>query len=201
MIRSTGADVLIIDPWRIFLGRDENNAEEVVRGLKLLSTLKTHNPRLAIVIVHHVRKDRYETPRKLMADPRLWIDAVSGHHALPSHSDACFGLERERADDGEEWIVFGGVARNTEPRTILLEDDEQTLRFTLQNNAAALDLLLTDSEKSIWAAAKTLGQFTFTKLQTQAKTKNKKALVSALKKAKAQGLLNHDGKTYAVAPD
>jgi hypothetical protein len=34
----------------------------------------------------------------------------SGHHALVSHVDACYGLEREIDENGNELIVFGGVA-------------------------------------------------------------------------------------------
>src|SRR6202023_3637929 len=102
-----------IDPWRLFLGKDENNAEEVVNGLKRLSRLRSSHPLLAIVIVHHVRKDKFENPRNLLAEPRLWTDAISGHHALSSHLNACYGLERQRMEDGgDELIVFGGVARN-----------------------------------------------------------------------------------------
>jgi archaellum biogenesis ATPase FlaH len=200
LIKQTGAEVLIIDPWRLFLGKDENNAEEIVNGLKRLSSLKETFPFLTIIIVHHVRKERFENPRKLMADARLWMDSISGHHALSSHVDGIWGLERERGDDDEEWIVFGGVARNTEPKTILLEGDESTLRFTVRQQEAALELLLTAAEKEIWKAARKLGQFTFGHLQAGAETKNKKALVSALKKATAQGLLRREGKTYTVVP-
>jgi RecA-family ATPase len=102
LIRQTGAELVIIDPWRLFLGKDENNAEEIVRGLKILSSLKNDHPFLTIIIVHHVRKERFENPRKLISDQRLWTDSVSGHHALSSHVDACYGLERERGEDDEE---------------------------------------------------------------------------------------------------
>jgi AAA domain len=202
MVEQTRADVLVIDPWRLFLGRDENNAEDIVNGLKRLSRLRTTHPRLAILIVHHVRKDRFESPRNLLTDPRLWTDAVSGHHALSSHVDACYGLERQRDEEsGDELIVFGGVARNTEPRTILLEDDEETLLFSVEHSEAALDALLTKAERPIWETAKLLGQFAFNKLQVKANTKNKKAISSVLKKAKAQGLLRHENKSYTVISD
>ena len=202
MIALVRAEVLIIDPWRLFLGRDENNAEEVVRGLKMLSTLRESHPLLATLIVHHVRKERFENPRRLVSDARLWTDSVSGHHALASHVDGCWGLERERDDSGEELIVFGGVARNTEPRTILLEDDEHTLRFNVRRNEDALNLPLSKAEASIWGAAVRLGRFSYSKLVTEAKTKNKKAVSSAIKKAMSQGLLARDGTDYIIAsPD
>src|SRR5207244_7084189 len=101
LIERTLAEVVIIDPWRLFLGGDENKAEDVVSGLRSLSTLRESNPKLTILIVHHVRKDRFDSPRNLLADPRVWIESVSGHYALASHVDACFGLERQRDEHGE----------------------------------------------------------------------------------------------------
>jgi hypothetical protein len=92
MIKKTGADVLIIDPWRLWLGADENDAEAVVQGLRALAGLRESRPALTIIIIHHVRKGRSDFPRKLLADPNLWVESVSGHHALPSHVDACYGL-------------------------------------------------------------------------------------------------------------
>ncbi len=132
MIQKTQADVLIIDPWRLWLGADENDAERVVKGLRALSSLRESRPTLTIIIIHHVRKDRSDFPRKLLTDPNLWVESVSGHHALPSHVDACYGLERQREGNGEDLIVFAGIARNTDPRVLLLEDDEETLRFEVR---------------------------------------------------------------------
>ena len=199
LIERANAEVVIIDPWRLWLGGDENNAEDVVRGLRALSSLKEWRRNLTIVIVHHVRKDRVESPRNLLADPRLWIESVSGHYALASHVDACFGLERQRDGDGEEWIAFGGIARNTEPRTILLEDDEETLRFEVRQGEAVLEAILTTKEREIWKAAKKMkGVFGFNELTTSAGTTNKKAVSSMLKKAESHRLISRSGKDYAI---
>jgi hypothetical protein len=199
LIEQTGAEVVIIDPWRLWLGGDENSAEDIVRGLRALSSLRESNPRLTIVIVHHVRKDRFESPRNLLADSRLWIESVSGHYALASHTDACFGLERQRDNDGEEWIAFGGIARNTEPRTILLEDDEDTLRFEVRRGDAVLGAILTPREREIWkAAAKFKRVFGFNELITEAGVTNRKAVSSMLKKAESHGLITRSEKGYAV---
>jgi DNA-binding HxlR family transcriptional regulator len=202
LIEKTDAEVLIIDPWRLWHGSDENNAEDVVRGLKALSSLRESRSGLTIIIVHHVRKERFESPRKLIADPRLWVESVSGHHALSSHVDACYGLERQRDDDGEEWIVFGGIARNTDPRTVLLDDDEETLRFEVCQSETALDAVLTKAEREIWKAAKKLRQFGFNELLAKAGTTNRKAVAATLRKAEAHGLLIRAGKGYEVVrPD
>jgi hypothetical protein len=59
----------------------------------------------------------------LLPDPSLWADEVSGHHALMSHVDACFGLERDFESE-EPLIVFGGIARNALPSTLILDEDD-----------------------------------------------------------------------------
>jgi hypothetical protein len=148
-----------------------------------------------------MRKEKFDSPRNLLADPRLWADSVSGHHALSSHVDACYGLERQRDEEGEEWITFGGIARNTLPRTILLEDDESTLRFEVCQREAALRAVLTKAEGKIWDVAVKLGKFTFNKLVEEAHTKNRKAVVSTIDKAKSHGLLNQAGSRYEVVAD
>jgi len=193
-----GIEVLIIDPWRLWLGKDENNAEEVVRGLRALSSLRESRRHLTIIIVPHVRKEKFESPRKLLADPRLWVESVSGHHALISHVDSCYGLERQREEDGEEWIVFGGIARNTDPRTVLLEDDEETLRFEVCRKEAALQAVLTKVEKGIWESATKLNRFSFNELVTEAKTNNRKAVSATLRKAEAHVFLKRVGELYEI---
>jgi hypothetical protein len=198
MIKKTGADVLIIDPWRLWLGADENNAEEVVRGLRALSSLRDSRPTLTIIIIHHVRKERFDSPRKLLTDPSLWVESVSGHHALISHVDACYGLERQRDEAGEEWTVFGGVARNTDPRVLLLEDDEETLRFEVRQSEDALQAVLTPKEREVWKVAATLGKFGFNELVTASKVTNRKAVSATLKKAVSHGMLADLGDGYEV---
>jgi AAA domain len=189
-LERSAAEVLIIDPWRLFLGQDENSAEEVVKGLKAVAGLRQHFPGLTVVIVHHIRKERSESPRSLLADPHLWQDSVSGHHALSSHVDSIFGLERQKdAKSGEEMIVFGGVARNTVPRTLLLEDDEETLRFEVSRSEDALEKVLTDAQKLIWKAASGLNKFRFTELASKAQTTNRKAVSATLAAAEAHGLI------------
>jgi hypothetical protein len=197
-LEQSRAEVLIIDPWRLFLGKDENNAEEIVKGLRSIAGLRDQFPNLTIVIIHHVRKERVESPRNLLADPRLWADTVSGHHALSSHVDSCYGLERQKDEDtGEEWITFGGIARNTAPQTLLLEEDDDTLRFEVCRQEEALESVLTSAEKPIWKAASGMKAFGFNDLVKKADTTNRKAVARMLKKAEAHGLVRQlINKTY-----
>jgi hypothetical protein len=68
------------------------------------------------------KQQQGERQASLRVDPSAWVESASGHYAFVAHVDACFGLERENAD-GDELIIFAGVARNTAPRTLLLDED------------------------------------------------------------------------------
>jgi hypothetical protein len=108
------------------------------------------------------------------------------------------GWNGSEAKTTKNELSLGGVARNTEPRTILLEGDESTLRFTVRRNEAALELLLTTAEKATWSKAKSLRNLTFSKLLQEAHTSNRKAVASVLKKASGQRLLHREGNSYQV---
>jgi hypothetical protein len=191
-------DVLIVDPWRLWLaGGDENDARDVVRGLKVLASLRQERRDLTIVIVHHLRKERYENPKRLLQEPALWVDAVSGHHALMGHTDAVFGLERQPDDDGNQVVIFGGIARSVEPPTLILQEDE-SLRFSVIADESAALQVMTPVEREIWKHAQEIRKFSFTDLLVSSGTKNKKAVSSALRHAQGHGLLRKDGKTYVV---
>jgi hypothetical protein len=195
MVEQVRPDVLIIDPWRLWLDGDENDARDIVRGLKTLAGVRANLPSLAIVIVHHVRKEKFESPRKLLQDPSLWADAISGHHALMSHVDACFGLERLVDEEGNAVIVFGGIARNTEPQTLILED-EDSLRFKVAANEDAALKVMTKAEREVWDKIKGLRQFGFNQAVTAANTKNRKAVSATLRIAESHGLVRKEGDSY-----
>jgi AAA domain len=189
--------VLIIDTWRLFVGGDENESQVIVDALKALSRVRQTRRPLATVLVHHLRKEKSNAPVRLREDPYTWVEAVSGHHALVSHVDACFGLEREMATDGE-LIVFGGVARNAATSALLLEEDDATLRFALASGEDAARKVMTPAELEIWGHAKSLGRFTFTVLLKASDTTNRKAVSSSLRKAEAHHVLRKEGNNYVV---
>lgn len=188
-------DVLIIDPWRLWLGRDENNAVDIVAGLRILASIRRQHPDITIVIVHHVRKEKFESPRRLLNDPSLWAEAVSGHHALMSHVDGCFGLERQADDEENTLIVFGGIARNALPSTLILDEDD-SLRFSIAANEGAALNVMTKAQRDIWDKIKGLRKFGFNQAATVAKTTNRKALSAALRIAVSHGLISKEGDTY-----
>lgn len=194
LVEDIRPDVLIVDNWRLFLGGDENKTEVVVRGLKALSKLRETVPGLATIIVHHTRKQQQgENPPRLRVDPSAWVEAASGHYAFVAHVDACYGLEREiDREGGDELIVFGGVARNAQPRTLLLEEDNETLLFRVADEEGAAERIFTPVEGGLWAAVRKLDGFTFSDALAYTGTKNRKALASMLRKADSMGLLAKD---------
>lgn len=188
-------DVLIVDNWRLFLGGDENKTEVVLRGLMVLSALRKIIPSLGIIVVHHIRKQQQgERHPSLRVDPSAWVESASGHYAFVAHVDACFGLERENAD-GDEMIIFAGVARNTAPRTLLLEEDEQTLHFRIAEGAV-VERLFTRKELEFWLAIQNLEEFTFTDVVKAAHTTNRKAVASMLRKANNMNLIVKGDQLY-----
>src|SRR5262249_4069999 len=50
-------DCVIIDTWRLLFQGKENDSQDNVRHLRALAAIRKHNPKLAIVIVHHTRKE------------------------------------------------------------------------------------------------------------------------------------------------
>jgi hypothetical protein len=191
LVRKFRPEVLIVDNWRLFLSGDENNAEVVVRGLKILSNVREIIPTLGIIIVHHMRKQQAgsrEQPIRLRVDPSSWLEMASGHYALIAHTDAGFGLEREKSQDTDELIIFAGVARNAVARTLMLDEDEQTLRFRLAEGAD-VEKIFTTRELDFWHAIRGLEAFSFTDVVTVAKTTNRKAVSSMLRKANSMGLI------------
>lgn len=198
LVNHANADVLIIDTWRLFAGGDENDAAVVVAALKALSGIRKSRPQLAIILVHHLRKERGNSPVRLREDPYSWVESVSGHHALVGHVDACYGLEREIDGNGDELIVFGGVARNSVTSALLLEEDDQTLLFTVKSGYDAAFAVMTRAELDIFNEAQNLKRFTFTQLVKGAGTTNKKAVSSMLRKAVSHQAIRKEGNEYVV---
>jgi hypothetical protein len=180
------------------LDGDGNKEDVVMAGLKTLSQLRQDHPRLATVLIHHLRKQQDGFRVSLRTDPHSWVESASGHYSLIGHSDATYGLERE-ISDGEELIVFGGVARATVAPTLLLDEDEDTLLFEPSRSEAVAHKLFTPVERGIWEVANRLGKFTHSELLAAARTTNRKAISAMLNKARSGGMIaQDDGKLYRI---
>ena len=197
-VNQSGADVVVIDIWRLFVGGEENDSRVTVDALKYLSYIRQKRPHLGNIIVHHLRKEKNNGLVRLRDDPYTWVESVSGHHALVGHADACFGLEREFDSNGEERIIFGGVARSSATTTLTLEEDDQTLLFKVQSGLDAALAVFTPRELSLYNEASALKKFKFTELVTKSGTTNKKAVSSMLRKAKACKIVEQHGEEYVT---
>ena len=95
--------------------------------------------------------------------------------------------------------MFGGIARNNSPQTVLLDDDEQSLRFERARRDDALTASLNPAEMPIWETAKRLRRFNFNELVKNAETKNKESRIFHFYgNPEAQGLISHEGVRYEV---
>ncbi len=190
LVADVKPDLLIIDTWRLLLGGDENKTEVVVRGLRALSSLRQLVPALAILVVHHTRKTQGQDPPLLRIDPSAWVENASGHYSLIAHMDACYGLEREiDRKSGDELIVFGGVSRSAAPRTLLLDEDPETLTFRTADSDDVIQKLLTEKERAAWHAVEDQPEFTFTEVVERARTKNRKLVASMLRKLDSMNVI------------
>ena len=191
LVSEVKPDLLIIDTWRLLLGGDENKTEVVVRGLRALSSLRRLVPALATLIVHHTRKTQGQDAPVLRIDPSGWVENASGHSSLVGHTDGCFGLEREiDRNTGDELIVFGGVARSAAPRTLLLDEDTDALTFRIADGEDVVQKLLTPKERAAWLSVENLTEFTFGDVVEKARTKNRKLVVSLLRKLTSMNLID-----------
>ena len=129
-----------------------------------------------------------------------WVEAVSGHHALVGHVDACFGLDRENTLAGDSTIIFGGVARNASSQSMILEDDETTLLFTPANGIQALFQVLTPKEQELFRSTQRFqhqhGGFTFEDVIRASGTTDRKAVSQMLKKGVAQSVFDKKSERY-----
>ncbi len=190
LVAEVKPDLLIIDTWRLLLGGDENKTEVVVRGLRDLSSLRQRLSMLAILILHHTRKMQGKDPPLLRIDPSAWVENASGHYSLIGHLDACFGLEREiDRKSGDELIVFGGISRSAAPRTLLLDEDPDTLLFRTADSDDVIQKLLTEKERAAWQAVEDMREFTFSDVVKRAHTKNRKLVASMLKKLDSMNII------------
>lgn len=195
MLDMTKPEVLIVDTWRLLVGGDENKAQEVLQALKTLSSLREPFPQMAIILVHHVKKESQFTP-KLRVDPALWIESCSGSFALVGHCESAFGIQREQDPDNTERIVFNGVSRNFSPPLLLLEDCED-LSFRRLEGEEFAEAIMSKREQQAWLVARRLGWFRFHELEEQCK-EQAKILHSMLKKAQSLHLIDRTDNYFKV---
>lgn len=128
--------LLIIDPLRLSTVEELLDQRRVVDVLTRLSEVFKVNPRLGILLVHHLTKRQSDFSTKLRDDPRAWIEKTYGSQALIAHVETLIGLER----DTEGLYTLATVPRSSEPIVWSLEKAAQSERFVLCGDDAQIKM-------------------------------------------------------------
>ena len=188
-VRQTNPELVIIDPFRYAFGKTHGKSlseeSQAVIAIDQLSNLRTLNPNLASIIVHHVKKrqDFTKASLKLKDDPRSWIEQSYGSQALLAHVDTIWGLEQD--GDGH---VFATVPRAAEPITIHLEKQPDSERFLL--NTVDSFSFKTVQQREAWSRLP--NDFGWRELKPLGFSNN--MVNQLLRQGKAAGLLIQDAK-------
>jgi putative DNA primase/helicase len=121
--------LLVIDPLRLATSVDLNDAQKVVAQLELLSELLEINPTMAILLLHHLKKNQFDPSKtvKLRDNPAEWVDRIYGSQALLAHVETIIGLE----SDLDDMFTLATVPRSSNPITVVIEKVHGSQRFTL----------------------------------------------------------------------
>ena len=124
-------DVMIIDPLRYAaVGSGKSNEESAAMAVIDVADLSSINPKMATLLVHHLRKQQDGASSLLRDDPRSWIERSFGSQALIAHVDNIWGLAAEA-----EGYTFATVPRSHEQLTIRLEKRPDSQLFLMTDDA------------------------------------------------------------------
>jgi len=128
--------VLIIDPLRLAVEKDSSDERGAVEAIDQVSALRTSNPEMAVLLLHHLKKAQDNFTIELRTDPRAWIERVYGSQALLAHVETIWGLEHD--DSG---YAFGTVSRSEDSFVIGLEKEPDSQRFKMSDQPVQLATL------------------------------------------------------------
>lgn len=118
--------LLILDPLRYAAFQDSTDEQVALKIIDRVAQLRDGNPEMAVILVHHLKKDQGNLTAQLRDDPRAWIERVYGSQVLLAHTENIWGLEHDEAG-----YVFGTVPRSEESFVVMLEKVPDSQRFTL----------------------------------------------------------------------
>ena len=118
--------LLILDPLRYAAFKDSTDEQVALKIIDRVAQLRDGNPEMAVILVHHLKKDQGNLTAQLRDDPRAWIERVYGSQVLLAHTENIWGLEHD-----ETGYVFGTVPRSEESFVVMLEKVPDSQRFTL----------------------------------------------------------------------
>jgi AAA domain len=180
-------DVLLIDPLRYAAPKNGAAKEEnwAVETIDAIDKLRTVNPQLTVIVVHHVRKTNAdEKGPSLRDDPRTWIERTYGSQALIGHVDSIWGLEAEK--DGD--YTFATVPRSHGLIVLKLDKAPDSEVFMLSDDVLAC---LTNEQRVYWQQLPEA----FNWIQA-IQTVPKASLSRLIRTGTSNGILVKDGETY-----
>jgi hypothetical protein len=114
------AAVLIFDPVELFVLMDKNDGRAIVRLYQRLRKLFASYPHASALCTYNLKKSDKKAPKpNLLADPRRWLDEVSGAKEIMSRSDIRLGIDL--FDDEQSVRVINGVQRGEPFEPLLIQ--------------------------------------------------------------------------------
>lgn len=126
--------LLVIDPLRLATSTDLLDSGKVVAVLENVSKIQRENPRLGILLVHHLKKGQGDGVVTLRANPRDWVERAFGSQALLAHVETIIGLEQ----DEDRHYTLATVPRSYEPMILALEKQPGSERYAVAGPADQL---------------------------------------------------------------
>jgi AAA domain len=102
--------VLIFDPVELFVLMDKKEGKAIVGLYRRLRRLFANHPHASVLCTFNLKKADRKAPKpNLLAEPRRWLDDVSGAKEIMSRSDIRLGIDF--FDDEQIVRVINGVQR------------------------------------------------------------------------------------------
>lgn len=112
--------VVIFDPIELFVSIDKNDGKAIVKLYRRLRKLCTCYPHAAVLCTFNLKKpDKKAAKPNLLADPRGWLDEVSGAKEIMSRSDIRLGIDF--FDDEQIVRVINGIQRGEPSEPLLIQ--------------------------------------------------------------------------------
>jgi hypothetical protein len=185
--------VLIFDPVELFVLMDKNDGKAIVRLYRRLRKLFASYPHATALCTFNLKKSDKKAPKpNLLAEPRHWLDEVSGAKEIMSRSDIRLGIDLY--DDEQSVRVINGVQRGEPFDPLLIQPaGEPEAGFELcPPDRFSLKDVLTPQQGRYWQALASC--FTFSEGVKAGIPKS--SLSRLIKRATSVGLLRPENERW-----